>query len=317
MGVMLLVFTPLPYMDATSSWAFRSRWQRAFVGAAGMITEIFLAGLAVFIWAYAGSAVVQSLAYNMMFIASVSTLLFNANPLLRFDGYYILSDLLDIPNLHTRSRLHLRHLAEHYLLGYRESDTPSRSGRESFWLTVFGLLSGAYRVVVFSGIILFVADKFLLGGLVMAIFCLFSWIVLPVFRFTGYLATSPRLARTRMRAVGLTAAAIVIGVAVLGLMPFSYCFKAPGIVESARYIQVGQRQPGLCQGHSNQVRNPRSKGNAPCCACRQGTGIRKSGKPNPSGRKSSRLNKKPEANKQRTWRLSANARKPSGTNWKT
>ncbi|MBN2061245.1 MAG: M50 family metallopeptidase, partial [Deltaproteobacteria bacterium] len=101
MGVMLLVFTPLPYMDATSSWAFRSRWRRAFVGAAGMITEVFVAALAAFLWAYTGPGTLHSLAYNMMFIASVSTILFNGNPLLRFDGYYILSDLLDIPNLST------------------------------------------------------------------------------------------------------------------------------------------------------------------------------------------------------------------------
>ena len=106
MGVMLLIFTPLPYMDATSSWSFRSRWQRAFVGASGMIMELFLAGLAAFVWANTGTGTLHSLAYNIMFIASVSTLIFNGNPLLRFDGYYILSDLLDIPNLSTRSMQH-------------------------------------------------------------------------------------------------------------------------------------------------------------------------------------------------------------------
>ncbi|MCK4535610.1 MAG: M50 family metallopeptidase, partial [Desulfuromonadales bacterium] len=124
MGIMFLIFTPIPYMDATSSWAFRSRWRRAFVGGAGMIVEIFAAGLATFVWAYTGPGVVHSVAYNMMFIASVSTVLFNANPLLRFDGYYILSDLLDIPNLHTRSRLYLRHLVEYYVFAYEDSTNP-------------------------------------------------------------------------------------------------------------------------------------------------------------------------------------------------
>ncbi|MFC1859048.1 peptidase M50, partial [Thermodesulfobacteriota bacterium] len=162
MGVMLLVFTPLPYMDATASWAFRSRWKRALVGAAGMITEVFLAAIATFVWAYSGPGVVHSLAYNMMFIASVSTVLFNGNPLLRFDGYYILSDLLDIPNLHTRSRQYLKHLAEHYLFGIKDSVSPTQSLKEAIWLTIFGILAGIYRVIVFTGIILFVADKFLL-----------------------------------------------------------------------------------------------------------------------------------------------------------
>ena len=142
MGVMLLVFTPLPYMDATSSWSFRSRWQRALVGGAGMITEIFMAALATFVWANTGPGTLHSLAYNMMFIASVSTVLFNANPLLRFDGYYILSDLLDIPNLHTRAKGHLRHLVERHVFGYKDSHSPAESVKEAWWLGVFGVLAG-------------------------------------------------------------------------------------------------------------------------------------------------------------------------------
>ncbi|MFA6011102.1 MAG: site-2 protease family protein, partial [Desulfobacteraceae bacterium] len=121
MGVMLLVFTPLPYMDATSSWSFRNPWERAFVGAAGMIAELFIAALFTFVWAYTGQGVVNSLAYNIMFIASVSTLIFNGNPLLRFDGYYILSDLLDIPNLSTQANLQLRHMVERYMFGCVDS----------------------------------------------------------------------------------------------------------------------------------------------------------------------------------------------------
>ncbi|MFC1828479.1 hypothetical protein ACFL0O_02580 [Thermodesulfobacteriota bacterium] len=185
MGVMLLVFTPLPYMDATSSWSFRSRWHRALVGGAGMIVEIFVAALAVFLWARTGPGTLHSLAYNIMFIASVSTVLFNGNPLLRFDGYYILSDILDIPNLSTRSMMHLRHLVERYIFGYKESYSPSQSLKESFWLSIFGVLSGIYRFVVFAGIILFVADKFLLAGLIMALVCVISWGIVPLFRFVS------------------------------------------------------------------------------------------------------------------------------------
>jgi len=80
MGVMLMIFTPMPYVDATSSWGFRSRWQRSLVGAAGMITELFVAAIAVFVWANTAPGILHSLAYNMMFVASVSTLIFNVNP---------------------------------------------------------------------------------------------------------------------------------------------------------------------------------------------------------------------------------------------
>jgi len=247
MGVMLLVFTPLPYMDATSSWAFRSRWKRAFVGAAGMITEIFVAALATFVWAHTGTGTLHSLAYNMMFIASVSTVLFNGNPLLRFDGYYILSDLLDIPNLSTRAFQQLRHGVERYLFGWRESSSPAQSMKEATWLSLFGILSGIYRLVVFTGIILFVADKFLLAGLIMAAICVISWGIVPLFRFASYLASSPRLARTRPRAVAVSVGTFALIVGALAIFPFPYRFRAPGVLEAVQYLRVVNDAPGYVQ----------------------------------------------------------------------
>ncbi len=247
MGVMLLVFTPLPYVDATSSWSFRSRWQRALVGAAGMIVELFVAGLATFLWAHTAPGTLHSLAYNMMFIASVSTILFNGNPLLRFDGYYVLSDLLDIPNLHTRGRKHLRHLAERYLFGYRESSSPSQNMKEASWLTIFGILSGIYRVIVFTGIILFVADKFLLAGMIMALFCIISWGVVPLFRFVNYLISSPRLGRTRPRAIAVSLGFLAVSFSFLALLPFPNRFRAPGVLEAENYIRVVNDAPGYVE----------------------------------------------------------------------
>jgi putative peptide zinc metalloprotease protein len=244
MGVMLLVFTPLPYMDATSSWSFRSRGQRALVGGAGMIAELFVAGLAVFLWAYTGKGTLHSLAYNIMFVASVSTILFNANPLLRFDGYYILSDLLDLPNLGTRANKHLRHLVEKYLFGYRESFSPALSFKEASWLSIFGVLSGIYRVIVFAGIIFFVADKFLLAGMIMAALCVVSWGIVPLFRLLTYLATNPRLAKTRVRAAAVCLGFLLIVTAFLAFFPFPNRFRAPGVMETIQYTQVINDAPG-------------------------------------------------------------------------
>jgi len=247
MGVMLMVFTPLPYIDATSSWSFRNRWHRALVGAAGMLTEIFIAALAAFFWAYSGQGTLHSLAYNLMFIASVSTVLFNGNPLLRFDGYYILSDLLDIPNLTTRAQKHLRHLVERYFFGYKDSYSPTQSFKEAFWLSVFGVLSGIYRVVVFTGIILFVADKFLLAGLIMALICVVSWVIVPLFRFINYLASSPRLARTRIRAIAFSVCLVAALISALAVFPFPNRFRAPGVVETVQYVRVINNAPGYIE----------------------------------------------------------------------
>src|SRR5262249_32813310 len=147
-------------------------------------------------------------AYNMMFVASVSTVLFNANPLLRYDGYYILSDLLDIPNLHIRASQHLTHLVEFYAFGYKKSRSPALSAREAWWLTVFGITSGIYRIIVFGLIALFVADRYFLLGVIMAVVCVISWIIVPTAKFIHYLASNPRLERIRLRAIGVTAGAV-------------------------------------------------------------------------------------------------------------
>lgn len=244
MGVMLLVFTPLPYIDATSSWSFRNRWHRALVGGSGMIAELFVAALAALYWAYSGPGTLNSIAYNMMVVASVSTVLFNANPLLRFDGYYILSDLMDIPNLHTRSTRHLRHLCEYYLFGYRDSSSPAETPKEATWLTIFGVLSGLYKIVVFTGIILFVADKFLILGLLMALFCVFAWGIVPIYKFVVYLASSPRLARNRVRAVAVSLLIFCVVFGFLGFYPAPNRFRAPGVLESVQYVKVVNDAPG-------------------------------------------------------------------------
>ena len=120
-----------------------------------------------------------------MVAASVSTLLFNANPLLRYDGYYILSDLTGIANLNARAFAQLRHLAERHLFGCADNESPASDRREALWLTGYGLLSGAYRVLVYGGIILFVAERYLLAGLVLATFCTLTWGLLPVGRLVG------------------------------------------------------------------------------------------------------------------------------------
>ena len=236
MGVMFLIFSPLPYMDASSAWAFRSKGQRVFVGASGMVFEVFVAACALLVWANTGAGVLHALAYNLVFIASVSTVLFNINPLLRFDGYYILSDLFDIPNLHQRSAQHLRYLVEHHAFGCRHGQTPATTAREASWFTTFGLLSGAYRIFVFSAILLFVADQFLLAGMIMAALCVVSWVILPTVGIFRYLSSSPRLYRTRSRAIGVCAGAGAGVCVLLFVLPFPRSFTAPGVLKSADYV---------------------------------------------------------------------------------
>ena len=244
MGIMLMIFTPMPYVDATSSWSFRNRWQRVLVGAAGMIVELFFAALATFVWAKTGQGTLHSLAYNMMFVSSVSTLVFNLNPLLRFDGYYILSDLLEIPNLTQRANNQLRHLCEHYLFGVVKSFGPAQTRTEAFWLVTFGITSGIYRVIVFSGVLLAVADRFLIIGIIMALVCLISWVTVPLWKFAKYLSSSPRLDRIRSRAVGVTAGLAAAILIFLGVVPFPNHFRASGVVKATERTGIANETAG-------------------------------------------------------------------------
>lgn len=247
MGIMLMIFTPIPYVDATASWAFRQRRKRILVACSGMIVELFVAAIATYIWANTGPGNLNALCYNLMFIASVSTLLFNANPLLRYDGYYILSDLLDIPNLSQRAQQQLRYWAQRFILGRRSSTPPSKTKGEAATLGIYGVLSGLYRLVVFAGIILFVSKRFLLAGIIMAAICVISWLLVPVFKYIHYLFTDPSLERNRFRAIAVSAALAILFGFLIGVVPFPSSFVSPGVMLSRQMTEVPARTNGAIQ----------------------------------------------------------------------
>lgn len=247
MGILFMIFTPTPYVDATSSWGFRSRKQRILVGCAGMIVEVFVAAIAMMIWANTGPGTLHSLCYNMIFIAGVSTILFNINPLMRFDGYYILSDLLDVPNMHQRSVAQMKHVFEHYVFGVKRSESPAVTSKEAWLLGTFGVLSMAYRLFVFTTILFFLADRLLLLGILMALVCAVSWLIVPIVKFIIYLGNSPKLERTRPRAIAISAAFAATLLVLLNVVPFPSHFRASGVLESKQWSQVVNEAPGTLE----------------------------------------------------------------------
>src|SRR5260370_20248483 len=143
---MLLVFLPVPYVDASSSAAFPEKWRRALVGAAGIIVELVLASLALFVWLDVEEGLLRAFTYNVMLIGGVSTILFNGNPLLRFDGYYVLADLLEIPNLADRAKRFINYLIIRNLFGVKGASSPATSPGEPFWFILYGVSAFFYRV---------------------------------------------------------------------------------------------------------------------------------------------------------------------------
>jgi putative peptide zinc metalloprotease protein len=238
MGIMLLMFNPLPYVDASASTAFRSKWDRILVGGAGMLVETGFAGIAAVVWAHTGTGTLHMLACNAVVAASVVTILFNANPLLRYDGYHMLSDWLELPNLQGRSTQSMQYLLERYLFGLKGSRNPAASRHEGMLLVVYWLASWSYRLLITFGILFLISQHYLGFGILLAVVFSFMWVLLPVLKSIHFLFTSPRLERCRFRACGLTAALVAALLGFLWLVPFPNHFRAFGVVRAEPFARV-------------------------------------------------------------------------------
>ncbi|UCE87647.1 MAG: hypothetical protein JSU66_08050, partial [Deltaproteobacteria bacterium] len=230
MGIMLLVFTPVPYVDASCSWAFRSKYQRALVGAGGMLVEVFIAALAFYVWLAAEPGAVRAVAYNVLIVGGATTLLFNANPLLRFDGYYILSDLLEIPNLSQRSNKYVGYLVESRLLGNREAEAPHTAPGEASRMVAYSVSAFVYRIFVVVAIMLWILDQFFIAGLLLGGFAAVGWFGIPLYRACRHLFTSPRLRKHRPRALAVSGGALGVALVVLLAIPVPLRTRAEGVV---------------------------------------------------------------------------------------
>jgi putative peptide zinc metalloprotease protein len=230
LGLIFLVMLPVPYVEASASTTFRSKYQRALVGAAGVAFELFIAAIAFYLWMLAEPGVFRAVLYNIMVIAGVSTLIFNGNPLLRYDAYYILADLIEIPNLATRSLRYWSYLLERYLLGAKELDPPDATRAEKAWFVVYGALSSVYRVIVTVFIALFIAGRFFFIGVILALWAVGVMAVLPVVRTIRHVTSSPRLQRHRVRAITVSVGAVALIAGFLLYVPMPYHTHAEGIV---------------------------------------------------------------------------------------
>ena len=229
MGLMLLVFNPVPYVDASSAWRFPEKWRRIAVGAAGMLVEVFLAAIAVFVWLSAEPGLVRTLAFDTIAIAGVSTVFFNANPLLRFDGYYMLSDWLEIPNLKRRANGYLGYVCERYLFG-GQPGRPAATRGERAWLVGYGIASFLYRVAVVAVLFVLLGETHFYLALIASSVAAVMWVGLPLARGVAYLMGSPRLRGVRLRAIAVTSAAVAALVALIGFTPMPHRTRAEGVI---------------------------------------------------------------------------------------
>ena len=226
-GLMFIYGVALPYVDASDVLTFSHRRQRLLVDGIGIMVELLIASIALAVWLNVSEGLISQLAYNAMIICSVSTLFFNGNPLMRFDGYYLLADWLDIPNLGTRSLLYWRYLLNRYLLGLdRDFEVEAKEWK---WLALYGPLSVIYRLTVIVTITLVAAQLYLPVGIAVGVWLLSNQAIVPLWRAFCYLWSTElegQESRARRLAVAIPLALFFL----LVVIPFPVARTLPAVV---------------------------------------------------------------------------------------
>lgn len=229
-GIVLLVLLPIPYVDASSANAFADKYKRMYTSAAGIMLELFLASVALSIWVIVEPGWVKQICANVMVIGAVSTLLFNGNPLLRFDGYYVLADYLEIPNLAGRAQSFLSRLTRRILVGPQTSPSPASSTSEAIWLFGYGIAAYAYRVVLLLVIALYLSDTFLVLGLLLGAWTISTQLLWPFLKGARALMDLSDNMGQRLRVYGTTAFAFTSAYVAFFIIPLPSTTYADGIV---------------------------------------------------------------------------------------
>ena len=178
-GVLFLLFTPMAFVNVTSMWRFSSRWHRIVVAAAGMYVELFISFVALIVWSRC-DGMMADMAYNVFLMASITTILFNANPLMRFDGYFILSDLLNVPNLYPKGTRWFGDRSRHWFFGTPKA-TGLFSAEEGTVVRIYGTMAWFWKWSISVGLIIAASVMFNGAGLLLGIIGAVLWIGLPVF----------------------------------------------------------------------------------------------------------------------------------------
>lgn len=230
-GLLFILFAPLAYVDVTASWRFRSRWQRIHVAAAGMYAELAIAAVAAIVWSNTESAWLSNLCYNTVVMAGITTILFNANPLMKFDGYYMLSDAVGIPNLCLLGQQYLRYLGRKLLLGMpgRLPNWPAGKGGLT---RTYGIMSFFWRILVCISLTLTAVTLFHGAGIVLACLGVVLWVGLPALRFVRFFFNKKAVEQPRRLRFLLTTGVLAAGPTfVFGFLPWPGIREAPAVVE--------------------------------------------------------------------------------------
>ena len=252
LGVMILVLTPCLYCNVSDSWMLPNKWHRAAIGAAGMWVELVLASVCTYIWWFSHPGLLNNLCLNVMFISSVSTLMFNANPLLRYDGYYILSDITEIPNLRQKATTILGRKMSEWFLGLESQDDPFLPERNQIFFALYSIAAVIYRWIIMLSILYFLYKIFEPYGLkiigqMIAMASLWSILGQPLYNVGKFLYVPGRYDKVKKPRLYATIAGILAIIAALFLLPLPYRVVSPLEVEARDAASIYVTVPGTLQ----------------------------------------------------------------------
>jgi putative peptide zinc metalloprotease protein len=238
MGALVLVLTPCMYCNISDAWILEKSSRKFWISAAGIVTEIVIASLAAIVWWATGPGPVNSIAYRVMILAGLSSVLINGNPLMKWDGYYILSDVLGIPNLRENSVRFIGQCFRKYVLGMRVPAV-ARFGREAAIKLVYGALSSAWIFYVMYRITKGMLARFPALGVWVLVSSLYGLVLVPLVRLSGWLSKRRgQVGDVNLQRLSAVAAAVALGSYFFFFYDMGYSVSAPCVIEPARYLRL-------------------------------------------------------------------------------
>ncbi|MCL2742828.1 MAG: hypothetical protein FWE67_03155 [Planctomycetaceae bacterium] len=252
MGLMFLVLTPCLYVDVSDSWLLPNKWHRMAIGAGGVFVELVLASICTYFWWYSEPGLLNNLALNVMFVSSVSTIMFNMNPLLRFDGYYILADYMEIPNMRIKATKILAEKCSQWFLGLEKQEDPFLPKSNQIAFALFSVASFCYRWVILASILMFLFKVFEPYGLkiigqCIAMMSIVSLFLMPGYKVFKFFRVPGRLHKVKKVRFYSSLTGLFAIIAFLVFFPLPYTVITPVIME-------------LRPSHSQQVYVPNIQG---------------------------------------------------------
>ena len=262
MGVMLLVLTPCLYCNVSDSWTLPSKWKRALIAVAGMYVELVLAAIAVFLWWFSQPGLVNQLALNVIFVSSVSTILFNANPLLRYDGYYILSDLLEIPNLRQKASTILQRQIANWTLGIESRPDPFLPTQRKWFFAFYSVAAAAYRWFITFSIFWFLYTLLepygvKIIGQAIALFAIWGLIGMPLIQAYRFFSVPGRFGTVKQGRAAFSFGILAAVVAGIMMIPLPHHVRCPLVIQSQNaeniYVEIPGKLKNVYVNHWQRV----------------------------------------------------------------